>query len=253
VHEQKETIKQLTDEAILNKAEIKSLMKNISDLEDTVIRHKNKNNEEENVKNKLTSKLHETQGQLESYIFKYQDMEKLMLEHESLFLLYSKTHKGFAVQISELKKTNDILSNELNKINEENDAILNKYHNINEGFTALIKTLINGSSPDNASISAGFLSRIRGHSKYIYSEEMQSNTIRQSGLFEESWYLSEYPDVAKASLDPILHYIRHGAKELRNPSNKFNTLEYLKSNPSLVVSKFNPLVHYIENAKPNNI
>ena len=50
--------------------------------------------------------------------------------------------------------------------------------------------------------------------------------IARSGLFDKKAYLKHYSDV-KAS-NPIIHYIRHGASELRNPSNEFNTEYYLK-------------------------
>jgi len=38
--------------------------------------------------------------------------------------------------------------------------------------------------------------------------------------FDAEWYLSTYPDVAKAGMDPWEHYFRHGAKEGRLP--RFN-------------------------------
>ncbi len=35
--------------------------------------------------------------------------------------------------------------------------------------------------------------------------------------FDPAYYLRAYPDVAKAGMDPLLHYIRHGRREGRNP------------------------------------
>jgi len=69
--------------------------------------------------------------------------------------------------------------------------------------------------------------------------------IKESGLFDEEWYLNQYPDVLKAGMDPILHYIRHGWKELRDPSPAFNTAFYLSKNPDVARAQVNPLLHYI--------
>ena len=69
--------------------------------------------------------------------------------------------------------------------------------------------------------------------------------IEKSGLFDVKYYLFTYPDVRKKNAEPIAHYIKHGAKEGRNPSEEFNTLFYLESNPDVVKSGINPLVHYI--------
>ena len=35
--------------------------------------------------------------------------------------------------------------------------------------------------------------------------------IRQSGLFNEDWYLKTNPDVAGANIEPLIHYLYFGA------------------------------------------
>jgi len=42
--------------------------------------------------------------------------------------------------------------------------------------------------------------------------------LRKSELFDESWYLEQYPDVAMLGLDPLEHYLWIGAKLGRRPS-----------------------------------
>lgn len=68
--------------------------------------------------------------------------------------------------------------------------------------------------------------------------------IAQSGLFFPSWYLETYPDVAATGVDPIQHYVRHGASEGRDPSPFFATEFYLSSNPDVRLAGLNPLDHY---------
>lgn len=69
--------------------------------------------------------------------------------------------------------------------------------------------------------------------------------IEKSGLFDKSWYLSEYSDVASLGIHPVEHYLRLGARLLRNPSRKFDTRYYLESNPDVAATGVNPLMHYV--------
>jgi len=68
----------------------------------------------------------------------------------------------------------------------------------------------------------------------------------RSGAFDVQFYLAAYPDVAVSGLDPALHFVRHGWKELRNPAPWFNTAMYLADYPDVKNSGMNPLYHYIQ-------
>jgi hypothetical protein len=46
-------------------------------------------------------------------------------------------------------------------------------------------------------------------------------------------------------MDPIVHYLRYGAGEHRNPSPAFDTRFYLGANPDVAASGINPLLHFI--------
>jgi GT2 family glycosyltransferase len=69
--------------------------------------------------------------------------------------------------------------------------------------------------------------------------------IRASGLFDSAWYLETYPDVAARKVDPLSHYLRHGAREGRDPNRLFSSSWYLANNPDATAAHFNPLVHFI--------
>jgi hypothetical protein len=77
---------------------------------------------------------------------------------------------------------------------------------------------------------------------------LRQNTelVRKSGYFDEVWYLEQYPDVAKAGVDPIEHYLRLGFSEGRNPGPRFDTRWYLESYPDVAQAGMNPLLHYIK-------
>nr|WP_298378028.1 class I SAM-dependent methyltransferase [uncultured Halomonas sp.] len=69
-----------------------------------------------------------------------------------------------------------------------------------------------------------------------------------SGLFDKSWYLKTYPDVAaekRYARDPALHYLKFGGFEGRNPSEHFDSQWYLNDNPDVAISGLNPLLHYL--------
>ena len=68
--------------------------------------------------------------------------------------------------------------------------------------------------------------------------------IEKSGLFDEEYYLSKYPDVKEYEFSPIDHYLTLGASEYCNPSNAFNTVDYVNKHPFVDKFGFNPLVHY---------
>jgi GT2 family glycosyltransferase len=63
-------------------------------------------------------------------------------------------------------------------------------------------------------------------------------------VFDADWYLSNYPDVLDAGIDPLTHYLGTGWRESRNPNALFNAdwyrQEYLDG-----AGELNPAVHYL--------
>jgi len=70
--------------------------------------------------------------------------------------------------------------------------------------------------------------------------------ISNSKLFDDEYYLKTYPDVERAGVNPVEHFIAHGASELRNPSEWFHTRFYVHKNPNVAASGLNPIVHYLQ-------
>jgi GT2 family glycosyltransferase/glycosyltransferase involved in cell wall biosynthesis len=71
--------------------------------------------------------------------------------------------------------------------------------------------------------------------------------IGRSGLFDTDWYLAQNPDVAAAGINALVHYLRNGAAEGRDPNPLFDTDWYLARNPDVAAAGINPLVHYLRN------
>lgn len=70
--------------------------------------------------------------------------------------------------------------------------------------------------------------------------------IAHSGLFDETFYLANNPDVKRLKVDPIQHFVEYGVKEKRNPSAQFDVAYYLEANPDVAKKGLNPFVHYIK-------
>ena len=70
--------------------------------------------------------------------------------------------------------------------------------------------------------------------------------VRSSGLFDENWYLVNNPDVAQAKAYPLLHYLRHGGFESRDPGPQFSSRWYLDTYQDVQKAGLNPLLHYLK-------
>ncbi len=69
--------------------------------------------------------------------------------------------------------------------------------------------------------------------------------LERTGLFDAAWYLEANPDVSKAGVDPLDHYLRHGANEGRRPNRYFIPEWYRLQCPHLAELNIEPLSHYV--------
>jgi len=70
--------------------------------------------------------------------------------------------------------------------------------------------------------------------------------IIEEGLFDANFYRATYRDVREAGVDPIVHFLRAGAREGRMPNPLFDPAYYLRTYPDVARAGINPLVHYME-------
>lgn len=93
----------------------------------------------------------------------------------------------------------------------------------------------------------------RARARKIYWSELralvQTEQNEIEGLFDKKWYISTYPDIKKSNLDPLEHYINHGASENRRPGPNFDGEYYLDLYRDVKPSEINPLVHYLRHGK----
>jgi hypothetical protein len=70
-------------------------------------------------------------------------------------------------------------------------------------------------------------------------------TIKNSKLFDEVFYLCNNKDVEESEIEPSIHYSLQGYKEKRNPSILFNNDKYIIENNDVQKAGVNPLYHYL--------
>jgi hypothetical protein len=80
---------------------------------------------------------------------------------------------------------------------------------------------------------------------YCNAELDDRSLLELSPLFDSSWYLARYPDVSASGMSPIVHYLKFGADEHRNPSAHFDTAWYVTTYPEARTARINPLIFHL--------
>jgi O-antigen biosynthesis protein len=113
-----------------------------------------------------------------------------------------------------------------------------------------------GAQPDNPLLhyitsgrAAGLLTIRPREGETTSVEQAQYETLWQSGLFDPIYYLERYRDVADLKIDPLLHYMRFGAQEKRNPSADFDVPFYLEQFTGAEDPPSNPLLHFVNSGR----
>jgi GT2 family glycosyltransferase/glycosyltransferase involved in cell wall biosynthesis len=73
--------------------------------------------------------------------------------------------------------------------------------------------------------------------------------ISNSEFFDPDYYLHEYGEILPKDVDPVEHFIKIGWKRELNPSRNFDMHAYLEMNPDVKKARLNPLVHYLQFGK----
>jgi glycosyltransferase involved in cell wall biosynthesis len=70
--------------------------------------------------------------------------------------------------------------------------------------------------------------------------------LRLVGLFDEAYYVTAYPDILQANIDPFEHFFLHGYLEGRQPNAIFDPVWYLANYPEVKALNAQPLLHYAQ-------
>ena len=77
-----------------------------------------------------------------------------------------------------------------------------------------------------------------------YVRDNYYNIILDSNLFDKEWYSNSYPDIPEGT-DLISHYVDMGVEEDCMPNPYFDTRWYLDRYKDVARAKLNPFIHYI--------
>jgi acyl-coenzyme A synthetase/AMP-(fatty) acid ligase len=86
---------------------------------------------------------------------------------------------------------------------------------------------------------------LRGSKKANWAVRLVSREALAYRLFDPEWYLSKYPDIAQAGMDPLSHYLTLGWRENRTPSLIFNATLYASVCKDFRPGRQNPVLHYL--------
>ncbi|MGR3378674.1 hypothetical protein [Salipiger abyssi] len=85
----------------------------------------------------------------------------------------------------------------------------------------------------------------RPASPQVAAPERQKAALMADPLFDATWYLQTYPDVAESGMDPAAHYLSAGTFEGRDPGPAFDTIAYYLANPDIADAGWPALSHYL--------
>ena len=80
----------------------------------------------------------------------------------------------------------------------------------------------------------------------FYPLDWEYRAIKKSGLFDATYYIDRNHDVKKLNMNPLVHYVKYGAKEGRHPHPLFDPHYYLAQNPDVAKFRINPLAHFVK-------
>ena len=78
-----------------------------------------------------------------------------------------------------------------------------------------------------------------------YLKQPPESKYRPNPLFDNQYYLSKYPEVARLRVNPLAHYYIFGYLQGYDPHPLFSTQFYLENNPDVAAATINPLNHYL--------
>jgi hypothetical protein len=149
------------------------------------------------------------------------------------------SHPAQQMDIKSLQEENDLLLCQLTQVQEEMEHYFLLNQTNERQVAELTLRLETANRPKQGKNPLYKLTDLLG---ITIQEKIE--TIASSGFFDRTWYLEQYPDIAKNGMDPVRHYLLYGANEGRNPGPHFDTSWYLDTYPDVAKDGMNPLLHY---------
>lgn len=176
----------------------------------------------------VLEQLHNTQELLEDYY--------VQLQNE---------RKRFEKTISSAQKNHDLKIAKLNQKLKDAESRANSAEALAKKFQLDLEN-IKKSLLWKTTKPLSALKKLTGASNSSRKQlKKQAKILQESGLFDDDWYLSTYPDVSASKINAVEHYLEYGAAEGRQPNTNFDGNWYAKRYPDVAAAEINPLLHYI--------
>lgn len=148
-----------------------------------------------------------------------------------------------AKKIHELEVTKKRLEAELTSIARDRSALRIKLLGLTESTSKPSRII-------SSELKGGF--KRQGVNSEVKAAQPLLKLIKESGLLDEEFYRSVYPETAQLSTPLVDHYYFIGAKQGYQPNALFNAVWYIKQNADLQHSDENPVVHYLNKGVRSN-
>jgi hypothetical protein len=120
------------------------------------------------------------------------------------------------------------------------EALGHRIDHLERAATAGSGEAVASASPSAVAAAPGMLEK----SKRLARAIPHQRALRR--VFDAEFYLARYPDVKFAGMNPLAHYLIHGAAEDRKPHPLFEPNYYFNQCPEARAAGCNPLIHFLE-------
>jgi GT2 family glycosyltransferase/glycosyltransferase involved in cell wall biosynthesis len=134
----------------------------------------------------------------------------------------------------------------LTQIQDSICSILANNHQTGLEHAKLLLTLKDKKSEETRHVDDSF-----DNVEVLYLTDAQKKEIlliQKSGIFDHDYYLKSNSDLKNCDMDPLEHYVKHGAAEDRKPHFLFLNDYYKKQLVNHQDIEFTPLGHYLSNS-----
>lgn len=198
----------------------------------------------EKEKETIVTHLHSLQMNIES---EYEKVQSLSVEKDKL----NEALKNVQRDLTNQKEENELIIEQLHFVQEKLEESIPDTNRFKTKILNLEKQIERSESYQAWLVKELLDSHEVNAKSWSYRSLMKKKikTIKESGLFDEAWYLETYQEIAASKINPILHYLLYGAVEGKNPSAEFNTKNYLSVYFDVASNGMNPFIHYINFGK----
>jgi len=185
--------------------------------------------------------------------FKLSDMQNKIQNNNDFISMLERDQIIAANKISSLIHSESMLKQSLEERFEELAILANLLVENEKDYKNKIDMLHKKQSVIDIRPQDTLTSRLKNKLTSIKHQKVKSRQflqnvaiIRQSELFNNDWYLKNYPESSSHKFGAAGHYLEHSLVLKTNPSPDFDGNWYLQVYEDVNVAGMNPLLHYIK-------